>query len=384
MGFTIQDMMIRYSERYKITMIAGNNGWANSISWVHLLEDTTIIRHFWGKELAVTTGLGFPAKDDLLALVEALLKKHASGLIINIGNYITEIPKEVLSFCNDNDFPLLIVPWEVYLSDMIKEFSLQIFTQGTTDKEISDALIAAIENPQNRDDYSKPLLSIFDLDGSFQVIIITCDDLDSIDSLERQKLSYRLQVYLENITHNASFFYYDSSFVLVANALSKEYLHDVAQGMLKRAQKRMSDRQIYVGIGSQMLDIGQLHISYSRAKSAASMAQHTDQPILFFDECGIYRILYSVQDKALLQEIADKALSILEVYDQKHNSNYLQTLEEYIRYDGSIQAVSEAMFTHRNTIIYRINNIKKMIGSDLKLPEERLMYQLAFYIRKIE
>lgn len=381
MGFTIEDMMIRYSERYKIKMLAGNQGWANSISWVHLLEDTTIIRHFWGKELAVTTGLGFPKTDDLVVLIETLLRHHAAGLIINIGNYITEIPQKVLDLCNENDFPLLIVPWEVYLSDMIKEFSLQIFTQGSTDKDISDALINAIEEPQNREKYCKPLLSTFDLDGTFQVVLITLDGLDAMDSLERQKLSYRLQVYTENITHNASFFYYNSSFILVANAISEEYLLDVAHGMLQRARKRMPDRQIYVGIGSRMVDIGQMHLSYSRARSAAAMARSENKSILLFDDCGINRILYSVQDTKLLQEIENQTLSVLRTYDARHNSNYLETLKQYIKHDGSIQAMSEAMFTHRNTIIYRMNNIKKMLGTELKTPEERFLYQLAFYIQ---
>ena len=83
MGFTIEDMLILSKTRYKMEMIAGENGWSNSISWVHLLEDTTIIQHFWGKELAVTTGLGFKTTGEWKALLEDLLRHHAAGLIIN-------------------------------------------------------------------------------------------------------------------------------------------------------------------------------------------------------------------------------------------------------------------------------------------------------------
>lgn len=380
MSFTIEDIIIRYSDRYKVTMAAGRQGWANSISWVHLLEDTTIIGHFWGKELAVTTGLGFPTTADLLNLVGILLEHHAAGLVVNVGNYITEIPQEVVTFCDENDFPLLTVPWEVYLSDMIKEFSLQTLVQGSTDKEISDALILAIEEPENRETYCKSLLSSFDLDGSFQVMLIMSEGLDALDSLEREKLSYRLQMYTENITHNASFFYYDSSFILVANAISQEYLLDVAYGMLGRANKRMPDREIQVGIGSQMMDISRLHISYERAKAAARIAQRNGEAIRQFDACGINRLLYTVKDTALLEEIKEQTLGKLIAYDEKHASNYVDTLRAYIRNDGSIQAVSEAMYTHRNTIIYRMNNIKKILETDLKDPEERFRYQMAFYI----
>ena len=64
MSFTIEDMILTGEKKYEMKFLAGQNGWANSISWVHLLEDTTIIQNFWGKELAVTTGLGFPQRLD--------------------------------------------------------------------------------------------------------------------------------------------------------------------------------------------------------------------------------------------------------------------------------------------------------------------------------
>ena len=59
MGFTIEDMRLVATERYGMKFIAGEKGWSNSINWVMLLEDTAIIHNFSGKELAVTTGLGF-------------------------------------------------------------------------------------------------------------------------------------------------------------------------------------------------------------------------------------------------------------------------------------------------------------------------------------
>ena len=38
------------------------------------------------------------------------------------------------------------------------------------------------------------------------MLLMTCEGLDSMDTVERKKLSYRIQVYLEDITHNGSFF----------------------------------------------------------------------------------------------------------------------------------------------------------------------------------
>ncbi len=381
MGFTIQDMMLISQEQYKMRFIAGSQGWSNSISWVHMVEDTVIIQYFWGKELAVTTGLGFDTTEKLQKLIEDLIQHHASGLIINTGNYIYEIPQHLIDYCDENDFPLLTIPWEIHLTDVIKDFSIRIFMQGTADKEISGALIQAIERPANQEEYRQKLLPYFDVDGIFQVILITTDHLDEMDTVERQKLSYRVQVYLENITHNGNFMYYDSNFMLVVNDITEQQVDEIVTGMARRAKRRMPDSSFYVGVGSRMTDISNLHVGYSRAKAAVQMAKKRKKELFYFDQMGLYRLLYMVDDNCLLREMAEEPLRPLLEYDQKHHANYVDTLELYLKHNGSIQAVSEEMFTHRNTVIYRMNKIKELLGTNLEQTEERIPYQIAYYIR---
>lgn len=380
MGFTIQDMMITSEERYRMRYLAGKDGWSNSISWVHLIEDTKIIQNFWGKELVVTTGLGFPTEEAMMELARHLVQRHAAGLVVNTGNYIEELPESLLAYCEDNHLPLLTVPWEVHLADMMKDFSIRIFVQGSTDEQVVNALISAVEQPDNQE-YRKKLLPYFDVDGTFQVMLIASEGLDSMDTVDRRKLSYRLQMYLEQITHNGSFFYYNSFFVLVVNAIKPELLIELGEGMLKRAHKRMPGRPLYVGIGSPVTDIENLSVSYRRAEAAANMAMRTKTAFLKFEEMGMYRLLYSCTDTGLLAQMKQEALSVLEEHDRRHNSNYVETLRRYLELDGSIQAMAQSMFTHRNTIIYRMNNIKKLLGTELSTSEERLPYQIAFYIR---
>lgn len=383
MSFTIEDMMLTSEKRYEMKFLAGKNGWANSISWVHLLEDTTIIQNFWGKEVAVTTGLGFPEKDDWMRLARKLNRYHASGLIINVGQYIREIPEELMAYCDENDLPLLTVPWEVRLSDMIKDFSIRVFVQDNTDEQIATALIAAIETPDNQTAYRRELWQYFDVDGSFQVLLLTCEGLDAMDMVERRKLSYRIQVYLEDITHNASFFYYNSDFVLVANAVPEEALYQLIEGAIKRGEKRMPERKLRVGIGSKCMDISRLSVSYRRAKAAVQMAMTQKRQVVKFDDGGLYRLLYMVEDTGVLQEIETECLAALEEYDRKYNAGYVETLQSYLKHNGSIQAVAEELYTHRNTVLYRLGNIRKVLGNELKTPEERLPYQMAFYIRSM-
>lgn len=383
MGFTIEDMLLVSRDRYKMKLIAGSNGWSNSINWVLMLEDTEIIRNFAGKELAVTTGLGFPTIEKQMALVEKLVECHASGLVINTGGYIMEVDKRVKEYCDENDFPLLTVPWEILMVDMIKDLSIQLFMQGTADEQITKALQNAIERPDEPEGYRKDLLPHFDVDGDFQVVLLTTEGLDEMDTVERRKLSYRLQIHLKNITHNGSFFYYDSNFVLVLNDVTAEEVDEIVRGVISRTKKRMPGTPIYVGIGSMVKDISRLVITYQRANHAVKRAVRTKSSVVEFDQMGIYRLLYSVSDKDLLLRMSNEELRPLLAYDEKHDSNYVETLGLYLEYGGSIQAVAESMFTHRNTVIYRMANIKKMLGSELDTEEERMKYKMAYYIRNM-
>ncbi len=384
MGFTIEDMLVVSSDRYKMELVAGRDGWSNSISWLLMLEDLTIIQNFSGKELAVTTGLGFQKEDQMLALVEALSAHNASGLIVNTGYYIMELPASVIAYCDENGLPLLTVPWEVYLADMIKDLSVRIFLQSSTDEQISAALIRAIEQPQERDRYAPDLLAHFDLDGSFQIALVTTGDLDRMDTVERRRLSYRMQLYLTNLTHNGHFFYYDSCFVVVMNAIPETESAEILNDFAGRAKRRMADRPLYIGVSDAVTDIENLRTAYRRAKAAVRMAQSRDRSPVFFAGMGIYRILSMVDDHALLRDFTEETLGPVLAHDRTHCSEYLKTLDAWLRCGGSIKAVSEELFIHRNTILYRMSAIRSLLHTSLEDPEERLLFMTACKIYRME
>ena len=383
MGFTIEDMLVVSRDRYKMKMEAGSGGWSNSISWLLVLEELTIIHNFTGKELAVTTGLGFQQAEDMLELVEELSAHNSSGLIVNTGFYVKEIPESVKNFCDANDFPLLTVPWEIILADLIKDLTIRIFVQSSTDEQISGALIHAIEQPEAQDLYTRELLPHYDLDGTFQVALISTGDLDRMDTVERKRIAYRMHLYLTNLTHNGHFFYYASYFVVIMNAIGEEESEEILESFADRIRVKMPDRKVYIGVSDQVKDIVNLHLAYKRARAAVEMAVKRGRGLQYFDRMGMYRMLYLIEDRELLRDLSDKPLAPLIEYDKEHDGEYVATLESYLQCGGSIKAMSEELYIHRNTILYRMANIKKLLGCSLESPEDKLFYAIACMIRKM-
>lgn len=80
---------------------------------------------------------------------------------------------------------------------MIKDLTVRVFLQTETDEQISSAFIKSIESPQRIEEYRERLSASFDVDGKFQVVLITTEGLDSMDTLDRKRIGYRLQIYMK-------------------------------------------------------------------------------------------------------------------------------------------------------------------------------------------
>ena len=383
MGFTIQDLISSSQEKFGIQYVAGHKAWSNSISWPHFIEDSTSLKFFEGKELVITTGSSLGQRNSMLTLISLLLERNASGLILILGDYYEEVPEEIIEYCDENDFPLLTIPRTVSGNDVIQEIGMRIVFQSSTDEQIHKYLLTAIRSPGNTEDYRKELMPYFDVLGDFQVTLVATEGLIEMDTVERRKLSYGLQIYMENITHNGAFLYYNGAFTLITNDVTDEELDEIITGFLENAKRRMKDRKFYVGIGSRLSGVERLSETYYRAKSALTMALAEKTAIVYFDEMGIYRVLYSIKDRDILQDMLNETLRPLMEYDETHEGIYVDTLEAYLRYNGSIQEIAANMYTHRNTVIYRMKNIKKILGCELKTVEERMPYLLAYYIKKM-
>lgn len=179
------------------------------------------------------------------------------------------------------------------------------------------------------------------------------------------------------------FFWFDGYFVLIVNNLDVDELEDIVNHMYQRSKKRMIEQMIHVGIGTRMLDLRSVRLSYKRALAAAQMALHFHYPMMFFEEMGVYQILFSIEDRDILKNMYDQLLSTLIEYDQKHHSELEQTLYNYLVFDGNQQAMAKNLFMHRNTINYRMTKVKELLGCDLSTFEEKMPYMLAFYMKKM-
>lgn len=81
------------------------------------------------------------------AVCKNLIEKHVSGLVLNIGPYIKAIPAKVISYCNENNFPLMDIPWKTRIVDISRDFCNQIILNERKEETIGDTLKNFIFSP---------------------------------------------------------------------------------------------------------------------------------------------------------------------------------------------------------------------------------------------
>ena len=100
---------------------------------------------------------------------------------------------------------------------------------------------------------------------------------------------------------------------------------------------------------------------------------------IHFDELGAFCFVLN-QSAPEIEAFAQRLLGPL--LDDPKNEDLIDTLESYLRNNGSPNAVARQMFLHRNTVRHRLRRITQLSGADLEDADTRLALQLAILGRR--
>jgi PucR family transcriptional regulator, purine catabolism regulatory protein len=117
------------------------------------------------------------------------------------------------------------------------------------------------------------------------------------------------------------------------------------------------------------------------AEIATSMASEASQT-LHFARLGALRLIFHLADNPELRAFQRDVLGPLEASDAARRSEFVRTLDAFLRAGGNHMRAARDLSVHRNTLIYRLERIQELLGgADLEDPEMRLNLQLALKIR---
>ena len=376
MSISLQQLYNEYSTSYKLRVVAGKKGMNGSVSWIHVSEDWTVADFLHGNELVVTTGILSKEENFLLSFCKALVKNKAAGLVVNVGYYINEIEQEVIDYCNSNNFPLLVFPWDIHIVDLSRDICRVIEDEEKNTMIVTSAFKSAILYPESREAYSPSLMRHdYEPNAKYKVMTFCFEPYSDITP----NIIVQLQHMLGTYEIRSSIFNIEKNGIIVLTDYTSSQFERLMEN-LKFYANNFLGKNIVIGIGTDVSSFYSLHISYDRAKLALHQAKLSGQSFAYFDKLRARKLILSITDYDILNSIVEETIQPLIDYDLKHNTDYLQLCRLYIEHNSNVQTIADITFSHRNTINYRMRKIKDLLGCEFENMEEKSYFLMAYYI----
>ena len=149
--------------------------------------------------------------------------------------------------------------------------------------------------------------------------------------------------------------------------------------LAQRANEGMgSGGSVYAGVGRVAGAAADVPRAFEEARRALAVARRLGgmHRVAYFGTLGAYRVL-AATDPAELAGFRAETLGALLSADERGSADLLRTLEAYLACGGSPQETAQRLHTHRNTVLYRLQRIGELLGTDVRAPEVQFTLWLA-------
>ena len=157
-------------------------------------------------------------------------------------------------------------------------------------------------------------------------------------------------------------------------------LERTAAAIQKNLQADLGIRSV-VGIGSPVTHLRELADRYKEAQTAIEVGKvfDTERTVVSYESLGIGRIIYQLPTtlcEMFLAEVFKK--SPIEALDDET----LYTINKFFENNLNVSETSRKLFVHRNTLVYRLEKIKKLTGLDLREFDHAIVFKVALMVKK--
>jgi len=139
--------------------------------------------------------------------------------------------------------------------------------------------------------------------------------------------------------------------------------------------------KVSVGVGTAVSNIKDLARSYKEAQIALEVGKvfDTEKVVISYENLGIGRLIYQLPTtlcEMFLQEVFKNGS--LESLDRET----LMTIQSFFENNLNVSETSRKLFVHRNTLVYRLEKIRKLTGLDLREFDHAITFKVALMVKR--
>ena len=150
---------------------------------------------------------------------------------------------------------------------------------------------------------------------------------------------------------------------------------------IEEALRVDGESTVFVGIGTLALHLWDLAKAYKEAQIAIEVGKvfDTERYVINYENLGIGRLIYQLPTtlcEMFLQEVFKK--NPIDALDQET----LFTIYKFFENNLNVSETARKLFVHRNTLVYRLEKIKKLTGLDLREFDDAITFKVALMVKK--
>ncbi len=150
---------------------------------------------------------------------------------------------------------------------------------------------------------------------------------------------------------------------------------------LEETLREGGESTVVVGVGTIAQHLRDLAKSYKEAQIAIEVGKvfDTEKYVINYENLGIGRLIYQLPTtlcEMFLQEVFKKnPIDALE-------KETLFTIHKFFENNLNVSETARKLFVHRNTLVYRLEKIKKLTGLDLREFDDAITFKVALMVKK--
>ena len=352
-------------------LIAGYRGLDREIQRASILDyeyekslSDKPIQTYFEKEDFVISSLIY-AKDDpslILESVKGLVSDGVSGLAVK-NIYYDVLPEEVIKYANQMDFPIFIFDKKgSYYEDIVTE----IYDKNKEKNSISyqEAKIGILLKEDMDKSSVKNMAKDFNISFKENMFSICLKPKKYIDE---NSLTNIINILNRDLgASHVAYRYHGIIFIICTYEDSHKENKSIEFSRLVRLMIYslfLDLNDYYIGISNFHKYIDELNFALKESMYAMRVASIEGENIKYYYEIGVYKLLMPSYSEGYMINFYSDTIGKIKQYDQKYNSELLQTAIVYVKLGGNIKNTAKSINLHENTVRYRINKIKEIFNT---------------------
>jgi len=395
-------------------LLTGQRGLENEIHWVNILEILDDLSHVEQGEFLITTAHGFDisSEEKQIEALDFFTGRKLAAMAIQTGHYIKEIPSSFIRYAKQYQLPLIEIPPEASFKKLTRALMSELVSHELSTTSSSELSAAQIHlnnriNEMNRlwlrlkeDDHIEELhteIKYFNIRPRepFQTLLLQSSpgkgkpgmpgselEANLITSVKQTAARILLQRHIPFLVGPSD----QNIPLLIQPGQPKESKPDSEQSVIEQLYNELimlfPEQVILIGTSNIHNDIKEFKPALNeagKALQAAKLGLIDDMSLVSYNKLGLYRLIMEIKNIETLQEVYAETIAPLIDYDHRCKGALLQTMKAFLRH-MSIKKAAEALYVHRHTMRYRLEQIEKLTGYNPLVPADALQLNLGLHV----